>query len=100
MSSFVQPVSCIAHFAFLSSSPDLMFIISLYEELMIFFFFFFACLAVNLALRFILSCYTIIIRQRVMMYFLYRLVCFLIYINSFFMDILTNELKGYFVIED
>lgn len=34
-----------------------------------------------------------------MMYFLYKLVCFLIYIDSFFMDILT-ELKSYFVNED
>lgn len=34
-----------------------------------------------------------------MMYFLYKLVCFLIYIDRFSMYILT-ELKCYFVIED
>lgn len=34
-----------------------------------------------------------------MMYFLYKLVCFLIYIDRFFMYILT-ELKCYFVMED
>lgn len=46
------------------------------------------------------SYYIIIItRIRVMMYFLYKLVCFLIYIDKFSMYILT-ELKCYFVIED